>query len=94
MSTTNEDKVQEILDDFDHIQARRYRNLEGRPKQIATAGIIRHIRATRRMNLALDSNAIREIIEDAIYGRAIFAQNDADSGIERKGTPKRHRYNS
>lgn len=60
---------------IDHIQARRYSKLTGVAQQIATEGIVRHLRACDRMDVNPDTSAVREIIDDAINGRRVFAES-------------------
>jgi len=60
---------------IDHIQARRYSKLTGVTLEIATEGIIRHLRACDRMDVNPDTSAVREIIDDALNGRRVFAEN-------------------
>ena len=59
---------------IDHIQARRYSKLGGVALEIATEGIIRHLRACDRMDVNPDTSAVREIIDDAVNGRRVFAE--------------------
>jgi hypothetical protein len=59
---------------IDHIQARRYSKLSGVALEIATQGIIRHLRACDRMDVNPDTSAVREIIDDALNGRRVFAE--------------------
>jgi len=59
---------------IDHIQARRYSKLTGVAQQIATEGILRHLRACDRMDVNPDTSAVREIIDDALNGRRVFAE--------------------
>lgn len=59
---------------IDHIQARRYSKLGGAAFEIATEGIIRHLRACDRMDVNPDVAAVREIIDDALNGRRVFAE--------------------
>ena len=59
---------------IDHIQARRYSKLVGVAAEIATEGILRHLRACDRMDVTPDTSAVREIIDDAINGRRVFAE--------------------
>jgi len=61
---------------IDHIQARRYSKLTGVTLEIATEGIIRHLRACDRMDVNPDTSAVREIIDDALNGRRVFAENE------------------
>lgn len=63
----------------DHIQARRFSKLEGDAKEIAIQGIVRHIRACARMEIKPDASAIREIIDDALNGRRVFAESNDDT---------------
>lgn len=71
---TLQDRVLQI----DHIQARRYSKLTGDPLEIATEGIIRHLRACARMDVNPDASAVREIIDDALNGRRVFAETSND----------------
>jgi hypothetical protein len=59
---------------IDHIQARRYSKLGGVTREIATQGILRHLRACDRMDVNPDTSAVREIIDDALNGRRVFAE--------------------
>jgi hypothetical protein len=70
--------LQERILQIDHIQARRYAKLTGETMEIATEGIIRHLRACVRMDVNPDASAVREIIDDAINGRRVFAETSND----------------
>ena len=59
---------------IDHIQARRYSKLGGAALEIATEGIMRHLRACDRMDVNPDISAVREIIDDALNGRRVYAE--------------------
>ena len=59
---------------IDHIQARRYSKLNGVPLEIATEGIVRHLKACDRMDVNPETSAVREIIDDALNGRRVFAE--------------------
>jgi hypothetical protein len=59
---------------IDHIQARRYSKLAGISLEIATEGIIRHLKACDRMDVNPETSAVREIIDDALNGRRVFAE--------------------
>ena len=61
---------------IDHIQARRYSKLNGMPLEIATEGIVRHLRACDRMDVNPETSAVREIIDDALNGRRVFAETE------------------
>ncbi len=61
---------------IDHIQARRYSKLNGGTLEIATEGIIRHLKACDRMDVNPETSAVREIIDDAINGRRVFAETE------------------
>lgn len=61
---------------IDHIQARRYSKLTGVALEIATEGILRHLRACDRMDVNPDTSAVREIIDDALNGRRVFAETN------------------
>ncbi len=66
---------------IDYIQARRYLKLTGESAEIATEGIIRHLRACARNGNSPDASAIREIIDDALSGRRVFAETESDTTI-------------
>jgi len=59
---------------IDHIQARRFSKLSGPTLDIATEGIMRHLRACDRMDVNPDTSAVREIIDDALNGRRVYAE--------------------
>ena len=63
---------------IDHIQARRCSKLNGVALDIATEGIMRHLRACDRMDVNPDTSAVREIIDDALNGRRVFAETGDD----------------
>jgi hypothetical protein len=71
---TLQDRVLQI----DHIQARRFSKLTGDAVEIAAEGIIRHLRACARMDVNPDASAVREIIDDALNGRRVFAETSND----------------
>lgn len=56
------------------IQARRYERTSGRVREIATAGIVRHFDACDRNGVEPGKDAIREIIDDAWNGRAVWEE--------------------
>ena len=64
----------ERLQRIDHIQARRFSKLTGMASEIATEGIIRHLAACDRMDVNPDISAVREIIDDALNGRRVYAE--------------------
>ncbi len=66
--------LNERLMRIDHIQARRYSKLNGLALEIATEGIIRHLKACDRMDVNPETSAVREIIDDALNGRRVFAE--------------------
>ena len=70
--------LDERLKRIDHIQARRYSKLTGTALDIATEGILRHLRACDRMDVNPDVAAVREIIDDALNGRRVFAESFDD----------------
>ena len=77
MSIVNLDKglpLAERLQRLDHIQARRFSKLAGTVLEIATEGIIRHLAACDRMDVNPDISAVREIIDDALNGRRVYAE--------------------
>jgi hypothetical protein len=59
---------------IDHIQARRYSKLMGVAMEIATEGIVRHLKACDRMDVNPETSAVREIIDDALNGRRVYAE--------------------
>jgi hypothetical protein len=63
---------------IDHIQARRFSKLGGAALDIARQGIMRHLRACDRMDVNPDSSAVREIIDDALNGRRVYAETGND----------------
>ena len=69
---------QERVLQIDHIQSRRLSKLDGETMEIASEGIIRHLRACARMDVNPDASAVREIIDDAINGRRVFAETSND----------------
>jgi hypothetical protein len=58
------------------IQARRFDRLTGTARTIATGGIYRHFDACDRYGVEPDKGAIREIIDDALAGRAVYLEVD------------------
>lgn len=62
----------------DAIQARRFEKLQGVTLEIATEGIIRHLKACDRMDVTPDPSAVREILDDALNGRRVFAVTNED----------------
>lgn len=74
MTCTETFPLEERLKMIDHIQARRYSKLSGAALDIATEGILRHLRACDRMDVNPDVAAVREIIDDALNGRRVFAE--------------------
>lgn len=70
--------LQERILQIDHIQARRFSKLGGEALEIASEGIIRHLRACARMDVNPDASAVREIIDDALNGRRVFAEVSND----------------
>ncbi len=70
--------LQERILQIDHIQARRFSKLNGMTLEIASEGIIRHLRACAKMDVNPDASAVREIIDDALNGRRVFAETSND----------------
>ncbi len=66
--------LNERLMRIDHIQARRFSKLNGVALDIATEGIVRHLKACDRMDVNPETSAVREIIDDALNGRRVFAE--------------------
>lgn len=73
--------LEERILKIDHIQARRFSKLNGTSLEIATEGILRHLRACDRMDVNPDSSAVREIIDDALNGRRVFAETAQDEPV-------------
>ena len=71
--------LNERLMRIDHIQARRFSKLTGMALDIATEGIIRHLKACDRMDVNPETSAVREIIDDALNGRRVFAETHDQS---------------
>ena len=71
--------LNERLMRIDHIQARRFSKLNGMSLDIATEGIIRHLKACDRMDVNPETSAVREIIDDALNGRRVFAETQDQS---------------
>ena len=78
MAATRQITLQERILQIDHIQARRFAKLGGPALEIASEGIIRHLRACARMDVNPDASAVREIIDDALNGRRVFAETSND----------------
>ena len=74
MAAAKQMTLQDRILQIDHIQARRFSKLTGDSIDIATEGIIRHLRACVRMEVNPDASAVREIIDDALNGRRVFAE--------------------
>lgn len=70
--------LQDRILQIDHIQARRFAKLNGAAMEIATEGIIRHLKACAKMDVNPDASAVREIIDDALNGRRVFAETSND----------------
>ncbi len=78
MAAAKQITLQDRILQIDHIQARRFAKLSGATAEIATEGIIRHLRACARMDVNPDASAVREIIDDALNGRRVFAETSND----------------
>lgn len=72
-NTTQTISLKQRVHQIDEAQGRRFAKLEGAPLEIATEGILRHLRACASLDVNADYSAIREIIDDALQGRSIFA---------------------
>jgi len=70
--------LQDRILQIDHIQARRFSKLMDDALEIASEGIVRHLRACARMDVNPDASAVREIIDDALNGRRVFAEVSND----------------
>lgn len=78
MTPNTNSSLDERLKKIDHIQARRFSKLNGTVLNIATEGIMRHLRACDRMDVNPDISAVREIIDDALNGRRVYAETADD----------------
>ncbi len=78
MAAAKQMTLQDRILQIDHIQARRFSKLAGDALEIASEGIVRHIRACARMDVNPDASAVREIIDDALNGRRVFAEVSND----------------
>lgn len=72
------DPLTDRIAQIDHIQVKRFVSLRGQSKEIAIEGITRHLRACRKLDCNPDHLAIKEIIDDALDGRRVFAELDND----------------
>ncbi len=78
MAAAKQMTLQDRILQIDHIQARRFSKLPEDSVEIAAEGIIRHLRACARMEVNPDASAVREIIDDALNGRRVFAETSND----------------
>ncbi len=78
MAAAKQMTLQDRILQIDHIQARRFSKLAGEPLEIASEGIVRHLQACARMEVNPDASAVREIIDDALNGRRVFAEVSND----------------
>lgn len=78
MAAAKQITLQDRILQIDHIQARRFSKLTGDSIDIASEGIIRHLRACAKMDVNPDASAVREIIDDALNGRRVFAETSND----------------
>lgn len=78
MAAAKQITLQDRILQIDHIQARRFSKLTGDTIDIASEGIIRHLRACAKMDVNPDASAVREIIDDALNGRRVFAETSND----------------
>lgn len=67
--------IYERIYNLDRQQAERFAKLNGQPLLIAVEGIARHMQACRKMDVGYDPAAVREIIDDALQHRRVFAMN-------------------
>lgn len=70
--------LEKMIFDFDRSQAARFKKLNGATRDIAAVGIVRHLRSCQRMNVPPDASAVREIIDDALSGRRVWAMTGDD----------------
>ena len=73
MNTLGPTLIDRLLE-IDENQAKRFRRLTGNASEIAVEGIIRHFAACDRHNIRPDFRAVREIIDDALDGKRIYAE--------------------
>jgi hypothetical protein len=66
--------LEDQLRALDSVQAARFARLTGSANEIATEGIIRHLAACGRHDVPPDYRAVREIIDDALNGRRVYAE--------------------
>lgn len=64
------DRIAEICP----VQARRFDRLYDAAHTLAKVGIVRHFDACDRLGVEPDRTAIKEIIDDALNGRAVYAE--------------------
>lgn len=67
--------LQDRIAEIDPIEGRRFARMFGKAREIAAAGIIRHLDACDRNGVEPDHLALREIMEDAWQGRAVYKEN-------------------
>ena len=70
--------LQDRILQIDFFQAKRFSKLNGTSLEIASEGIIRHLRACARMDVNPDVSAVREIIDDSLNGRRVYADTSND----------------
>lgn len=77
------DDLCEYIYSLDKKQGRKFKRLEGDALETSRVGIIRHLMSCLNMSVKPDPQAMKEIMEDASNGRAVFdmvkAQNRIDS---------------
>ena len=66
---------------IDHIPARRLSKLNGLAMEIATEGIVRHLKACDRMDVNPETSAVREIIDDALSQMVAYMDAHPEVGI-------------
>jgi|GEM_PF-5584469 len=70
--------LRERINQIDPIQLRKFDKLKGTALQIASEGIIRHLKACDRMGVRPEPSTLREICDDALLGKRIFAETNND----------------
>lgn len=70
--------LRDRINQIDPVQLRKFDKLTGKARDIATEGILRHLKACDRMGVLGDPSSLREICEDAALGRRIFAETNND----------------
>jgi len=70
----NEPTLTDRIREFAPLQAMRLARLTGQAEAIATERIIRHLAACDRHDVQPDLRVVREIIDDALNGKRVYAE--------------------